>query len=74
MNVRRLVRRGLLVLIVILYAVSIPWYRSSDETPEIWLGLPSWVTVAVLCYFAVAICNAIAWLLTDVPDEPESAE
>ena len=69
---RRRLRRILLALIGVLYAVSIPWYREADDTPAIWLGLPDWVAVAVLCYVAVAFCNALAWLLTDVPDEPEA--
>ena len=32
------------------------------------LGLPDWVAVALVCYAAAAVCNALAWLLTDVPD------
>ena len=55
-----------------LYVISIPWYREAGQTPAIWLGLPDWVAVAVLCYVAAAACNALAWLVTDVPDEPES--
>jgi hypothetical protein len=34
----------------------------------VWLGLPDWVAVALLCYAAVAVLNSLAWLLTDVPD------
>jgi hypothetical protein len=30
------------------------------------------VTVAVLCYVGVAVVNAIAWRLADVPDDPEA--
>lgn len=67
---RENVRRVLLVLIVLLYAVSIPWYRPSGEVPAIWLGLPDWVTTALLCYAAAAVLNAAAWLMTDVRDEP----
>lgn len=61
-------RRVLLALIAILYVVSIPWYRSGDAQPAVVLGLPDWVAVALGCYVAVAVLNAIAWLLTDVPD------
>ena len=39
-----------------------------------WLGLPDWVAVALLCYAAVAVLNSLAWLLTDVPDRDESGE
>ena len=67
-------RRVLLALIVGLYILSIPWYRQSGAEPELWLGLPDWVTTALLCYVCVAVLNSVAWLLTDVPDaEPESA-
>ena len=51
-----------------LYVLSIPWYRATGEPAAIWWGLPDWVTVAIGCYAAVAVLNAVAWLLTDVPD------
>jgi hypothetical protein len=63
------IRRGLLVVIGILYVVSIPWYRTSGEAPGLWLGMPDWAAVAVVCYVAVAVLNAAAWLLTDVHDD-----
>jgi hypothetical protein len=59
----------LLAIIAVLYLISIPWYREAGEAPAIWLGLPDWVAVALGCYFAAAVLNAVAWLLTDVPDE-----
>jgi len=66
-------RRGLLTGIGLLYAFSIPWYREPGASPELWGGLPDWVAVALGCYIGVAILNAAAWLLTDVPDVlPES--
>ena len=68
-----MVRRICLVLIGVLYVVSVPWYRESGEAPAIWLGLPDWVAVSVLCYVAVAVLNAFAWRATDVPDDlPEN--
>ncbi len=65
------IRAGLLVLIGVLYALSIPWYREGGADPELWLGLPDWVAVAVLCYAGAAVLNAAAWLVTDVRDEDE---
>jgi hypothetical protein len=59
----------LLAIIALLYLISIPWYREAGKAPAIWLGLPDWVAVALGCYFAAAVLNAVAWLLTDVPDE-----
>jgi hypothetical protein len=64
-------RRGLLATIGALYAASIPWYRDAGEEASVWLGLPDWVAVALLCYAAVAVLNSIAWLLSDVPDRDE---
>ena len=64
----------LLAAIALLYVVSIPWYRETGAEPEIWFGLPDWVAVALGCYVAVAILNAIAWLRTDVPEPPSGAD
>jgi hypothetical protein len=61
-------RRGLLVAIGVLYVLSVPWYRDTDAGLSLWLGLPDWATVAILCYAAAAFLNAGAWLLTDVDD------
>jgi hypothetical protein len=71
---RRTLRLGLLLGIVVLYVVSIPWYRETGQVPEIVLGLPDWVAVALGCYALVAVFNCIAWLLTDVTDPPGSSE
>jgi hypothetical protein len=57
----------LLCLIGVLYAASIPWYRS-DAAPAMIFGLPDWVAVAILCYAAAAILNSAAWLLTDISE------
>ena len=65
---RARLRRALLAAIGVLYVVSIPWYRTPGAEPELWLGLPDWVAVAVGCYAAVAVLNAAAWLLSDVRD------
>ena len=69
--VRRRLRRVLLVSVGALYVASIPWYREPGAAPRLWLGLPDWVTVALGCYVGVAVLNAIAWALTDVPDGVE---
>ncbi|NQZ98847.1 MAG: hypothetical protein HRU01_20275 [Myxococcales bacterium] len=68
-GVRRRVRAILLGAVGVLYLVSIPWYRAPGSEAPIAFGLPSWVAVALGCYLAVAVLNAAAWLLTDVPDE-----
>ncbi len=51
-----------------LYALSIPWYRSAGPASGTFLGLPDWVATALLCYALAAVLNACAWLLTDVSD------
>jgi len=63
------VRRLLLIGVAVLYVLSIPWYRTGGAEPELWLGLPDWVTVAIACYVGAAVLNAAAWLLTDIPGE-----
>jgi len=70
----RRLRRVSLFAIPVLYLASIPWYRSAESEVSLWLGLPDWVTAATGCYVAIAILNAIAWLLTDVPDGVERNE
>jgi hypothetical protein len=62
-------RLVLIALIGVLYLISIPWYREAGEAPAIWFGLPDWVAVALGCYLAAATLNAVAWLITDMPDE-----
>ena len=66
---RRRVRRVLLAAIVLLYVASVPWYRSTGAPIEVWLGLPDWVAVAVLCYAGVALLNSLAWLISDIDDD-----
>lgn len=72
---RAVLRRVLLSVIGVLYLVSIPWYREPGAQPEIWFGLPDWVAVALACYVGVALCNAIAWWLTELGDSgPEGGQ
>ena len=66
-------RRWLLTAIGVLYVFSVPWYRQPDPDPPLWLGLPSWVTVALLCYAAAAVLNAFAWFWTPVDDDARIA-
>ncbi|MCG8590960.1 MAG: hypothetical protein MJE66_16845 [Proteobacteria bacterium] len=69
---RARLRRALLACIGILYVFSIPWYREPGTTTDLWLGLPAWVTTALLCYLAVAVLNSLAWHLHEISDEDES--
>ncbi len=66
-------RRICLGLIGMLYVFSVPWYREATEPLTLRLGMPDWVAVAVVCYVAVAILNAVAWILTEIPDSPDDA-
>jgi hypothetical protein len=71
---RERLRSALLLLIGVLYAISIPWYRPSGAAPSLLFGLPDWVAVALGCYVAVAFLNAAAWLLTEIPDDDPPKE
>jgi len=66
------VRRWLLLAIGVLYVASVPWYRETGSPVSLVFGLPDWVAVAIACYAGVAILNAVAWLLVDVPDEDDA--
>ncbi len=66
---RSRIRRLLLVGVGVLYVLSIPWYREAGSTAELAYGLPDWVAVAIGCYVAAAILNAVAWLLTEIPED-----
>jgi len=72
---RAALRRPIYALIFLLYVLSVPWYRVPGETTRLIGGLPDWVAVALGCYVLVAVLNAIAWMLTDIPDpSPEQAD
>ncbi len=68
MQVKRRVRLLLLAIMGLLFVVSVPWYRGTDDEVTLIWGLPDWVAVALGCYVGVAILNSIAWILTDVVD------
>ncbi len=71
---RARMRRLLLCGVVLLFLLSVPWYRDASAEPALWLGLPDWVAVALLCYAAAAVLNAAAWLLTDLRDDPDEGD
>ncbi len=71
---RERLRRVLLGLVALLFVASVPWYRDASAEPGLWLGLPDWVAVALLCYAVAAVLNAAAWLLTDLRDDPGEGE
>ncbi len=64
--------RGLLLIAIgVLYVISVPWYRDTGAEVTLVFGLPDWVAWALACYVLVAVLNAIAWLLTDMGEEPD---
>jgi len=67
-------RHAALCSIGLLYAVSVPWYRDTDAPLRLIFGLPDWVGVALACYIGVAILNAGAWLVTEIPEGTPPAE
>ena len=65
-------RRVLLVAVALLYVASIPWYRDPGSPVATWLGMPDWVAVALGCYVAAAVLNALAWYRSEVPDREDA--
>lgn len=60
--------------IAALYIASVPWYRDGGDELVLWLGLPDWAAVALLCYVGVALLNTVAWRYSDLPDDPATLE
>jgi hypothetical protein len=73
-RVRRRVHFACMIVIALLYLVSVPWYRDAEAPLRLWLGLPDWVAVALLCYVGVAMANALAWIVSDVSDGVDDAD
>ena len=71
-SLRRKARRIVMAVIALLYVISVPWYRATGDPVEVVAGLPDWVALALACYVAVAALNALAWWLTEVPDDETS--
>jgi hypothetical protein len=68
---RRILHFACMILIAALYIISVPWYREDEAPLLLWFGLPDWVAVALACYVGVALVNAVAWSIADVPDAVE---
>jgi hypothetical protein len=73
-RVRRRVHFACMIVIALLYLVSVPWYRDAEAPLRLWLGLPDWVAVALLCYVGVAMANAVAWIVSDVSDDADDPD
>jgi hypothetical protein len=67
-------QRWFLPLIVVLLALSIPWYRKSGEIGAIVLGLPVWVWVALACSALVAATTALMAFRFWDDDDPRERE
>jgi hypothetical protein len=74
MTFRQRTRAVCFGLIGLLYILSVPWYREIEAPLRLWLGLPDWVAVALLCYVGVAIFNAVAWSMSDLSDTYDSSD
>tara|TARA_B100000029_G_C16916558_1_gene719768 strand:+ start:151 stop:366 length:216 start_codon:yes stop_codon:yes gene_type:complete len=62
----KLIRRGALIGIGLLFIMAIPWFWDPNEKPEIIFGLPDWAAWSLLCFIGVAVLNAISWTFTDL--------
>ena len=48
------------LVLVLLFAGSIPWYLPAGGAPRIWLGLPFWVVLSVGFTVAIALFAVIS--------------
>ena len=48
---------------IVLLIVSVPWYGSLSLHQTPLLGMPAWVTRALLCYGLIVIINLLVWVL-----------
>lgn len=56
---------------LVLFALSIPWYLPSGSVPPLWLGLPYWVVISLVCCVLIAGLNVIAIYKSWPDDENE---
>jgi hypothetical protein len=55
-------QRWFLPLLIVLVAISIPWYRTGGEIGRVIGGLPGWVWTSLLCTVAVSTLIAVGTL------------
>lgn len=60
-----------LPLILILLALSVPWYRKTGEIGTIVAGLPLWIWVSLLCSALVSLVTAVMAIFYWDDDEEE---
>jgi hypothetical protein len=56
---------------LVLFGLSIPWYLPSGSVPPLWLGLPYWVVISLVCCVLIAGLNVIAIYKSWPDDENE---
>jgi hypothetical protein len=55
-------RRWYIPALLILIALSVPWYREAGTMGELIFGMPGWVWVSLLCTAGVSVLTALAAL------------
>ncbi|MGI9283463.1 MAG: hypothetical protein ACR2PX_28095 [Endozoicomonas sp.] len=63
-------RTALQLLMLLLLIISVPWYRTPGSDPNIYLGMPDWVILALTCYVLVIFINLLLWLTKQDQQEP----
>jgi len=64
--------RWILLVYILLFAISIPWYLPKGKIPQIWYGLPDWVVISLSATFAIATFTA--FVIRYYWDETESGD
>lgn len=63
-----------LPIILVLLAISIPWYRTEGEIGRIVYGLPVWIWVAIICSAGVAGVTAVMAMFFWDDDDRDSPD
>lgn len=65
-------QRWYIPAVLFLIVISIPWYRSGNETGTLIFGLPLWIWVPLVCTLGLSILTSLAILRFWKDNDPGS--
>ena len=63
-------KRWFIPVVLLILAISVPWYWKSGETGPMILGLPAWIWITVVCASVLACVTAVMALRYWDDDDP----